>query len=34
MGGVKVTTDLALKLIERIENFAGVIGAQTSTGNS
>jgi 4-hydroxy-tetrahydrodipicolinate synthase len=27
MGGVKVTTDLALKLIERIENFAGVIDA-------
>jgi dihydrodipicolinate synthase/N-acetylneuraminate lyase len=27
MGGVKVTTDLALKLIDRIENFAGVIDA-------
>ena len=27
MGGVKVTTDLALKLIDRLENFAGVIDA-------
>ena len=27
MGGVKVTTDLVLKLIDRIENFAGVIDA-------
>ncbi len=27
MGGVKVTTDLALKLIDRLENFAGVVDA-------
>jgi 4-hydroxy-tetrahydrodipicolinate synthase len=27
MGGVKVTTDLTLKLIDRLENFAGVIDA-------
>ncbi len=27
MGGVKVTTDLALKLIDRISNFAGVVDA-------
>ncbi len=27
MGGVKVTTDLALKLIERLDNFAGVVDA-------
>jgi 4-hydroxy-tetrahydrodipicolinate synthase len=27
MGGVKVTTDLVLKLIDKIENFAGVIDA-------
>ncbi len=27
MGGVKVTTDLALKMIDRISNFAGVVDA-------
>jgi 4-hydroxy-tetrahydrodipicolinate synthase len=27
MGGVKVTTDLALKLLERLDNFAGLIDA-------
>jgi dihydrodipicolinate synthase/N-acetylneuraminate lyase len=27
MGGVKVTTDLALKLIDKLDNFAGVVDA-------
>lgn len=27
MGGVKVTTDIAMKLIERLDNFAGVVDA-------
>ena len=27
MGGVKVTTELAMKLIERLDNFAGVVDA-------
>ena len=27
MGGVKITTDLTLKLMERVENFSGVIDA-------
>lgn len=27
MGGVKVSTELALKLIERLENFAGIVDA-------
>jgi dihydrodipicolinate synthase/N-acetylneuraminate lyase len=27
MGGVKVTTDLALKLIDRLPNFAGIVDA-------
>jgi 4-hydroxy-tetrahydrodipicolinate synthase len=27
MGGTKMTTDLALKLIERLENFAGIVDA-------